>query len=90
MKKLNKLIAAVMLSQCIVLVAYAVDKPIMLLAASDTVNLDQAVANIKKDKSKKVLSAESIQVEGNTVHVIKVLTDAGRIKKIRINSSPSQ
>jgi len=90
MKKLNKFIAVAVLSQCAVLAAYAINTPVMLLAASEAINLDQAVANVKKDTSKKVLSAETIQIEGKTVHVIKVLTDDGHIKKLQINSSPSK
>jgi len=50
------------------------------------VTLDQAVANVKKDKENKVLGAETIQLKGKMVHQIKVLTKDGHVKKIQVDT----
>jgi len=55
--------------------------------AEQPMTLDQAVKQVKQNKQGKVLAAETKQIEGNApVHIIKVLTNKGRVKKIRIKA----
>jgi len=61
-----------------------------ILAVADTVTLDQAINKIKKDSKGKVLGAETLQINGQPVHVIKVLTKKGHVKKIRVQTTPNQ
>ncbi|HIG79888.1 MAG TPA: hypothetical protein EYG50_10385 [Cycloclasticus sp.] len=56
----------------------------MALAEAEIITLDQAVNRIRKGRKAKVLSAETLQIDGQPVHVIKVLTQTGHVKKIRI------
>jgi len=54
--------------------------------AKPLITLDQAVKQVKQNKQGKVLAAETKQLDDATVHVIKVLTSDGRVKKIRIKA----
>ncbi|MEW5008436.1 MAG: hypothetical protein RPR28_03535 [Cycloclasticus sp.] len=58
----------------------------MVLAKQQGVTLDQALQQVKKQQQGKVLAAETKLQQGVSVHVIKVLTEEGRVKKIRINA----
>jgi predicted phosphatase len=60
----------------------------IILAEAKFISLDQAVKRVKVKQHAKVLSAKTVQIDGDAVHVVKVLTKAGRVKKIRINSIP--
>ena len=62
----------------------------IILAAAEIVTLDQAINTVKKKNKGKVLGAETLQIDGQPVHVIKVLTQKGRVKKIRIQTRPKQ
>ena len=71
--------------------------PLIALAATEgagsaepVVTLDQAVQQVKQNKQGKVLAAETKQTQGSSVHIIKVLTNEGRVKKIRIKSKQNQ
>jgi len=60
----------------------ACDTNIVLAALT----LDEAVKGVKNREEGKVLNAETVEIEGEAVHVIKVLTKSGRVKKIRVNT----
>jgi len=62
----------------------------IVLAVADTVTLDQAINKVKKNSKGKVLGAKTVQINGQPVHVIKVLTTKGRVKRIRIQTAPNQ
>lgn len=53
---------------------------------SSYVTLDQAVAKVKKDKTHKILGAETIEFNGERVHQIKILTQDGHVKKINVKT----
>jgi|TARA_R110002096_G_scaffold168798_4_gene340025 uncharacterized membrane protein YkoI len=53
---------------------------------SSYVTLDQAIAKVKKDKTHKILGAETIEFNGKTVHQIKILTQDGHVKKINVKT----
>ncbi|MBV1875405.1 MAG: hypothetical protein KUG50_02130 [Cycloclasticus sp.] len=61
----------------------------IVLAATGTITLDQAIDKVKKGSKGKVLDAETLQIDGQPVHVIKVLTTKGRVKKIRVQTTPN-
>lgn len=90
MKLYKKIITLLFVSQLFIGAAYSCETAHIVLAEAKTVNLDEAVANVKKNKIGKVLSAETVQVEGKTVHVIKVLKDDGHVKKLNVLSSPNK
>lgn len=54
------------------------------------VTLDEAVHRVKKNNRGKVLDAKTVHKNGEPVHVIKVLTNDGRVKKIRVKSKPPE
>ncbi|MEO1889239.1 MAG: hypothetical protein ABGX33_04930 [Cycloclasticus sp.] len=56
----------------------------IVLAEAEVITLDQAVNRIRKNRKAKVLGAETLHIDGQPVHVIKVLTKTGHVKKIRI------
>lgn len=50
------------------------------------ISLDDAVAQARRHNQDKVLSAETIRVDGRKVHRIKILTQNGRVKRIKIDA----
>lgn len=50
------------------------------------ISLDQAVAQARQRHKGKVLSAETIRVDGRKVYRIKILTKDGRVKRTRIDA----
>jgi len=57
-----------------------------IVLAQQQVTLDQAVKQVKKNKQGKVLAAETKKIGATPVHVIKVLTNDGHVKKIHIKA----
>ncbi|OOZ36215.1 hypothetical protein BOW51_08185 [Solemya velesiana gill symbiont] len=51
-------------------------------------SLDREVERVRRETGARVLSAETRRVDGQPVHVIRVLTDDGRVKRFRIDASP--
>jgi uncharacterized membrane protein YkoI len=69
--------------------------PSLLIAQRDYtenagISLDQAVEQARQHKSDKVLSADTIRVDGRKVYRIKILTKDGRVKRIRIDARSGQ
>jgi len=65
--------------------------PHLLIAKNDhgnngDISLDEAVAQARRQHKGKVLSAETIRVDGRKVHHIKILTRDGRVKRTRIDA----
>ena len=57
----------------------------LTLAQSDGPTLSQAVDQVRRQYRGRIVSAET-QVRGNReVHVIKVLTDDGKVKTVRVS-----
>lgn len=54
-------------------------------AQQDRLSLDDAVQRIKSQRDVRVLSAETVNDNGGTVYRIKVLTDDGRVKYIKVD-----
>jgi uncharacterized membrane protein YkoI len=50
------------------------------------ISLDEAVAQARKRYNGKVLSAETVRVDGRKVHRIKILTKDGRVKRITVDA----
>jgi uncharacterized membrane protein YkoI len=90
MKLYKKIITLLFIGQLFIGQAYSCETAHIVLAEAKTISLDEAVANVKKNKIGKVLSAETVQVDGNAVHVIKVLKDDGHVKKLNVSSSPKK
>ena len=59
----------------------------IVLAVADIISLDEAIKAVKKNSKGKVLDAQTKQMNGQPVHVIKVLTDKGHVKKIRVQGT---
>ncbi|MEN8106591.1 MAG: PepSY domain-containing protein [Pseudomonadota bacterium] len=55
-------------------------------AGNGGISLDEAVAQARQRNKGKVLSAETIRVDGRKVHRIKILTKNGRVKRIQIDA----
>jgi len=50
------------------------------------ISLDEAVSRARRQSDDKVLSAETVRVDGRRVHRIKVLTGQGRVKHVQIDA----
>ncbi|PHS71717.1 MAG: hypothetical protein COB22_06825 [Cycloclasticus sp.] len=89
MPYLKTLLFVILLNISVSLPVLAGDS-VIILAKADHVTLDEAVNRVKKQKKGKVLGAETLQIDGQPTHVIKVLTNEGRVKKIRLKSTPNK
>lgn len=68
-------------------IAPHVDIPPVLTAPSpyaDKVSLEEAVRRVRRQYGGKIVSAETQGRPGSRVHVIKVLTDNGRVHTVRV------
>ncbi|MES9962827.1 MAG: hypothetical protein ABW116_04765 [Candidatus Sedimenticola sp. 20ELBAFRAG] len=52
-------------------------------------SLDREVERVRSETGARVLSAETRRIDGEPVHVIRVLTEDGRVKRLRIKASPA-
>ena len=59
-------------------------------SGSGGISLDQAVAQARQRNKGKVLSAETIRVDGRKVYRIKILTKDGRVKRTQIDARTGQ
>jgi hypothetical protein len=50
------------------------------------ISLDEAVSRMRQKSNGKVLSAETVRVDGRKVHRIKILTKDGRVKRKQIDA----
>ena len=53
-------------------------------------SLDQAARQAARQHNAKVLSARTVEQNGQRVHVIKVLTKDGVVKTVRITDGPAR
>ena len=58
--------------------------------ADNRVNLDSAVSRIRRQTGGRVLSADTVRGDGRTVHEIKVLTDQGRVRHLRVDGETGE
>jgi len=59
-------------------------------AGNGTISLDQAVSQARQQHKGKVLSADTITVNGRKVYRIKILTPDGRVKRTQIDARSGQ
>lgn len=52
--------------------------------------LDEAVANLRRGGPGRVLSADTLERDGQRVHRIKILTDEGRVKRYQLDGESGQ
>jgi hypothetical protein len=69
--------------------------PLLLLAQrghaeNGGISLDEAVRQARLQHKGKVLSAETVRVDGRKIHRIKILTKDGRVKRIQIDARTGQ
>ena len=69
--------------------------PLLLLAQrghaeNGGISLDEAVRRARQQHKGKVLSAETVRVDGRKIHRIKILTKDGRVKRIQIDARTGQ
>ena len=50
------------------------------------ISLDEAVSKVRRQTNGKILSAETVVVEGRDVHRIKVLTQKGRVQRLQVDA----
>lgn len=53
-------------------------------------SLDEAVSRARRQSGDKVLSAETVRVNGRRVHRIKILTTDGRVKRVQFDADTGQ
>lgn len=58
-----------------------------LPTAQDRVTLEQAVRRVRKQYGGRIISAETKGSGARRVHVVKVLTDKGRVHTVRISAN---
>jgi len=49
-------------------------------------SLDNVVRRIRKETNGRVLSAETRTIEGRRIHVIRILTGDGRVRRLRVDA----
>ena len=54
------------------------------------ISLDEAVSRARRQSDDKILSAETVRVDGRRVHRIKILTSDGRVKHTQIDADTGQ
>jgi uncharacterized membrane protein YkoI len=54
------------------------------------VSLDEVVSNLRRGSQGRVLSADTVDRDGQPVHRIKILTDEGRVKRYQMDSQSGQ
>ena len=52
----------------------------------DYVDLDSAVSRVRERTGGRILSAQTKGSNGNTEHVIRVMTDDGKVRRIRVEA----
>ena len=55
-------------------------------AGNGGVSMHEAIAQARQRNKGKVLSAETIRIDGRNVHYIKILTNDGRVKRSRFDA----
>lgn len=53
-------------------------------------SLDEAVSSLRRGGQGRVLSADTVDRDGQPVHHIKILTDEGRVKRYRLDGESGQ
>jgi uncharacterized membrane protein YkoI len=53
---------------------------------SQGISLDEAISRAREQSDGKILSAETVRVDGRRVHRIKILTRHGRVKRVQIDA----
>jgi uncharacterized membrane protein YkoI len=61
--------------------------PLLIAAGDGGISLDEAVSRARQRDKGKVLSAETIRVDGRKAYRIKILTKDGRVKRTRIDAA---
>ena len=56
-------------------------------SSRQSVSLDEAVSRVRRQTNGKILSAETLVVDGRSVHRIKVLTDNGRVRRLQLDAA---
>lgn len=69
--------------------------PLMMMAQrghseNGGISLDEAVRRARQQHRGKVLSAETVRIDGRKVYRIKILTKDGRVKRIHIDARTGQ
>ncbi len=54
------------------------------------VSLDHAVKKARNRYNGRVISAETVDVENDKMHNIRILTDDGRVKRLRVDPSTGE
>ena len=72
---------SILLSICLIQVSFAETGVLF-----SVLSLDEATKTILEQNKSKVLAAKTISIEGKKVHVIKVLTDDGRVQHFKIDA----
>jgi len=59
-------------------------------AGNGGISLDEAVSRARQQNPGKVLSADTVNVNGRKVYNIKILTNDGRVKRTRVDARSGQ
>ena len=60
----------------------------LLVGIANAMSLSQAVKQVKRDTGGKVLSAETRVQRNKEMHFVKVLTQDGRVRTVRVQGNP--
>lgn len=60
--------------------------PTAVLAQSEPRTLQEAVQRVERETGGKILSAETLRIDGRTVYRIKVLTPEGRVQVVQLRA----
>jgi len=57
---------------------------------SEYVDLDRAVSRVRDRTGGRILSAKTKRSDGRPVHVIRVMTENGKVRRIRVDAGSGQ
>lgn len=58
-----------------------------VVVGAGAVSLDEATKKVMTEFTSKVLGAKTEEVEGQLLHVIKILTEDGRVQHLKVDAS---
>lgn len=68
---------------------FNLDRDPVLLAKSDSLTLEQAAAEVRRQTGGRILSAKESHREGRKVYRIKVLLPSGNVRVVTVNADGS-
>lgn len=64
----------------------SISSPFMQVAQNNQQSLDAAAQSIKQQTGGRILSAKTVEINGQRIHKIKVLLPSGKVRVFKVNA----